>query len=141
MIIALDIGSKLGYYHEGDKKAYTLDLGKGDSRFLNLYQFLDSTKSEDVTFVAYEAAPFQQGAAIPIYHGLIGVLKLYCLEFDIPYVGIPVGTVKKAFTGKGNSNKAAMMKECDRRGMKYDDDNSSDAYAVYCTHIGDSHDG
>ena len=136
MILTLDLGSKLGYYKEGDTKAYTLNLGKGDDRFLNLYLFLSGAELKDVKEIAFEAAAFKQGAAIAIYHGMVGILKLYCLEFEIPLTGIPVGTIKKAFTGKGNTNKAGMMARCDELGMKYDDDNAADAYGVYCTHTG-----
>lgn len=138
MIFSLDIGTKIGYYKEGANRAYTYDLGKGDERFLKFYEFLvehDKKASVPIKEIAFEAAAFQQGHAIPIYHGLVAILKLYCLEWSIPLTGIPVGTIKKTFTGKGNSNKAAIMAECDKRGMKYDDDNASDSYAVYCTYM------
>ena len=135
MILALDIGSKLGFYGTHFEKACTLTLGKPkcDSRFVDFYHFLLGLK-DTYTHIAYEDAAFQQGAAIPIYHGLVGILKAYCLHNDIPLYGIPVGTIKKCFTGKGNTNKAGMMARCDALGIEYDDDNGSDAYAVYYTY-------
>ena len=45
-------------------------------------------------------------------------------------VGVGVGTVKKAWTGKGNATKDDMIAEAERRGMKVIDDNHADALAI-----------
>ncbi len=153
MILALDIGTKLGVYFEGDIDTSTKDLIKDqgilggndpymkylknikDIRFSSFYKWLDYIIQEvEITQICYEEAAFQQGHAIPIYHGLIGILKAVCIEHHVPYIGIPVGTIKKTFTGKGNCNKQDMMNKCDKLNIKYDDDNGADAYATYYTY-------
>ena len=132
MILALDIGTNLGVYVEGNAPQ-TISLGKGDERFFNFWKFLKENRFHyDV--IVYEQAAFQQGNAIPIYHGLIGVLKAFSLYKSIPLQGIPVGTIKKTFTGKGNANKKDMMQRCDELGITYDSDNAADAYATYYTY-------
>lgn len=135
MILTLDIGTKLGVYLEEGKHSFTFDLGKGDERFINFYKHLTfQVVNNEVNYVIYEEAAFQRGNAIPIYHGLIGILKSVCMFSNVPFKGIPVGTIKKSFTGKGNCGKQEIMDKCDELGITYDDDNSADAYAVYHTY-------
>jgi len=133
MILALDLGTKLGTYRDDwAGEAWTKDLGKGDERFFNFLGFLYGDSNCDI--IVYEQAAFQRGHAIPIYHGLVGVLKAFCMANEIEHVGIPVGTIKKCFTGKGNCGKKEIMDKCDTLGIGYEDDNSADAYAVYYTY-------
>ena len=44
--------------------------------------------------------------------------------------GVGVGTVKKAWTGKGNAKKAEMIAAARQRGIKVVDDNEADAVAI-----------
>ena len=48
----------------------------------------------------------------------------------IPYEGVPVGTIKRFATGKGNANKAAMIEAIRQRGFSPEDDNEADALAL-----------
>lgn len=137
-ILALDLATKTGHYTQGDKKAHTaiLDATKPHSRFVELYSLmvslLDGTK---VTDVVYEQAAFQQGMAGVYFHGYVAILHLVCWEYKVKlHKGIAVGTIKKAFCGSGKASKKEIMKRCDNLGIKYDDDNGSDAYAIYHTH-------
>lgn len=149
MILALDLGSKIGYYKEGAGVACTFNMGSGDERFHAFRVFLDTMEPSTI---AYEKAAFQQGHAIPLYHGLVGVLKEYCVSKGINHVPIPVLTIKKVFTGRGSwpkeelkrlckekgikyTNKIPIMNKCDELGIKYEDDNSADSYAVYHTYM------
>jgi len=43
---------------------------------------------------------------------------------------VPVGTIKRFATGKGNANKAAMMEAARKRGFSPTDDNEADAIAI-----------
>ena len=55
-------------------------------------------------------------------------MTAYCEENSIPYSGIPVGTIKKHATGKGNSGKPAMMLAyLNKWGIFPQDDNECDA--------------
>jgi len=48
----------------------------------------------------------------------------------VPYQGVPVGTIKKFLTGKGNANKDAMIAAAQARGFSPADDNEADAIAI-----------
>ena len=45
-----------------------------------------------------------------VYGGLLATLTAWCEHHQIPYQGVPVGTIKKNATGKGNASKDEMIK-------------------------------
>lgn len=69
--------------------------------------------------------------AAHVYGGLLAILSEWCEENSIPYSGVPVGTIKKNFTGKGNASKDLMIAEAERRGYEPIDDNEADAIAIF----------
>ncbi len=64
-----------------------------------------------------------------VYGGMMAMLTSVCEEHAIPYKGIPVGTIKKFATGKGNANKEAMLKAAKDKFTDQNifDDNQADA--------------
>ena len=49
-------------------------------------------------------------------------------DLDCQIIGIPVGTIKKHATGKGNASKEMMIEAARKKlGYKDDDDNEADA--------------
>jgi len=64
------------------------------------------------------------------YGGYLAVVTAWCEHHQIPYEGVPVGTIKRHVTGKGNANKAAMIAAVERLGFKPADDNEADALAL-----------
>ena len=48
----------------------------------------------------------------------------------IPYRGVPVGTIKRHVTGKGNAPKQAVIEAVRARGFAPADDNEADAIAL-----------
>ena len=48
----------------------------------------------------------------------------------IPYEGVPVGTIKRHDTGKGNADKETMIAAARARGFSPADDNEADAIAI-----------
>ena len=48
----------------------------------------------------------------------------------IPYQGVPVGSIKKHATGKGNADKVSMINAARARGYSPADDNEADAIAI-----------
>ena len=48
----------------------------------------------------------------------------------MPYEGVPVGTIKRHATGKGNADKEAMIAAARARGFNPADDNEADAIAI-----------
>ena len=65
-----------------------------------------------------------------VYGGFLGMLTAWCEEHDVPYEGVPVGTIKRYATGKGNADKAKMVAAIQARGFRPADDNEADAIAL-----------
>ena len=49
---------------------------------------------------------------------------------EIPYQGVPVGTIKRHITGKGNADKQEVIAAVRERGFSPADDNEADAIAL-----------
>ncbi len=67
---------------------------------------------------------------LPTTTPVVRTLSVWCEQHNVPFQGVPVGTIKKSFTGKGNANKAAMMEAARDRGFSPADDNEADAIAI-----------
>ena len=66
--------------------------------------------------VGYEEVARHRGvAAAHVYGGIIAVIQSVCEEQSVPYMGIPVGTVKRCATGKGNASKDQMIAAANKR--------------------------
>ena len=75
-------------------------------RFVRLRLYLDEMGPK---IVVYEEVAAHKGtAAAQIYGGLISTIQTYCEQHEVPYLGIPVGTIKKHATGRGNASKDEM---------------------------------
>ena len=64
------------------------------------------------------------------YGGFMAHLTAWCEHHQIPYQGVPVGTIKKHATGKGNAGKAEMISAMRALGHQPEDDNEADALAL-----------
>jgi len=87
--------------------------------------------------VAFEEVRRHRGVtAAHVYGGLMATLQsvLEDRESKVPYVSIPVGTIKKHATGKGNASKEEMMLSAEKRWQderwELKDDNEADALWV-----------
>jgi hypothetical protein len=65
-----------------------------------------------------------------VYGGLLGQLEMMAELRQIPCEGIPVGTIKKHATGKGNAGKPLMIAAMQGLGYNPVDDNEADALAL-----------
>jgi crossover junction endodeoxyribonuclease RuvC len=66
--------------------------------------------------------------AAHIYGGLLAILSEECERRNIPYSGVPVGSIKRHATGKGNADKEKMLTFARARwGKIVTDDNHADA--------------
>jgi len=72
------------------------------------------------------------------YGGFLAHLTAWCEHHQIPYQGVPVGTIKKHATGKGNANKDAMISSARALGFDPQDDNEADALALLAFAIAQS---
>lgn len=68
--------------------------------------------------------------AAHVYGGFLATLTAWCEHHGIPYQGVPVGTIKKHATGKGNASKDEMMAAVRARGHVPADDDEADALAL-----------
>lgn len=138
--LTLDLGTKTGFA-VGSKTAMisgTLDLKPsrwqgGGMVYVKFREELNKMRAASgVTQVYFEEVRRHAGTdAAHRYGGLMATLTAWCEEHGIPYEGVPVGTIKKHFTGSGNANKDRMIAECKARGYLPCDDNEADAIAIF----------
>jgi len=124
-VIGLDLGTKLGYAWTNDGKVRSRDSGVADfspkrsegggMRFLRFRTFLAELVYEPAeTVIFYELVAPQAhrgGSAAHVFGGFLGVLSEFCEGSSppIPYQGIPIATIKREATGKGNSGKPLVL--------------------------------
>jgi Holliday junction resolvasome RuvABC endonuclease subunit len=81
--------------------------------------------------IVYEQVRRHAGTdASHAYGGWLAILSAWCEQNSIAYEGVPVGTIKRYATGKGNADKAAMIAAMRARGFAPADDNEADALAL-----------
>ena len=68
--------------------------------------------------------------AAHVYGGLLATLTAWCEHHQIPYQGVPVGTIKRHATGKGNAGKAEVVAAMKALGHPVTDNNEADALAL-----------
>lgn len=122
-VIGLDLGTSCGYAWTDDGKVrgfhsgvYDLKPSRhegGGMRFLRFqHRLVDLLQDRDGgsdCIVFYEEVRRHMGTdAAHVYGGLLAMLQSECEEHGIPYRGIPVGTIKKRATGRGNASKEDM---------------------------------
>ena len=64
------------------------------------------------------------------YGGFLATLGAWCEHHQIPYQGVPVGTIKQHATGRGNAGKADVIAAMKAKGHPVTDDNEADALAL-----------
>lgn len=123
-IVAIDPGTKCGYSYidipfpvPPTLKACRLQSGVwdlsvkrhegGGMRFIRLRKHLMEIEP---TFLLYEEVVRHMGTiAAHVYGGIVATMQTYCVDNDIQHIGIPVGTIKKKASGKGNCGKPVMV--------------------------------
>jgi len=60
----------------------------------------------------------------------MAILTAFCEYHQISYSGVPVGTIKKHITGKGNAGKLDVIEAVRKKGFKPVDDNEADSLAL-----------
>lgn len=144
-LLALDLGTKTGYC-VGTEDAHfsgTFNLKQdrfsgGGMRFVNFRKKLNEMREAyPLSRVVFEEVRRHLGTdAAHVYGGLMALLTEWCETHEIPYEGVPVGEIKKFWTGKGNAPKSDMIAECAERGYVVIDDNEADAIALFMLKIG-----
>lgn len=139
-LLALDLGTNTGFAvrTNGAIVSGTVSFkpGKfdgGGMRLLKFSRWLDEVHASSAfTEVVFEAVRRHLGTdAAHLYGSLMGVLTMWCESKGVPYEGVPVQTIKKFATGKGNADKNLVI-ACVREkwGFEPKDDNEADALAL-----------
>lgn len=133
-ILSLDLGCKTGWATNNASGTVEFNNGRHDGggmRFLRFGRWLKNMRESigGIDAVFYEEVAAHKGtAAAHTYGGFHAILVSWCENNKIPYKGIPVGTIKRHATGKGNSNKEVMMSAYLKKfGENAQDDNECDA--------------
>lgn len=139
-LLAIDIGTTTGFAILSDKVIVSgfvsFKPGRHESSGARYLRFRRWLNDQYVTLgkideVVYEEVRRHLGTdAAHIYGGLLGQLTAWCEDVGIPYSGVPVGTIKKYATGKGNADKKAMISAAQSWGYQVEDDNQADALAL-----------
>jgi hypothetical protein len=140
-ILALDLGSQLGWavrVHDGSVTSGTVSFKPGrfeggGMRYLRFKRWLTETKnvSGQIGVVYFEEVRRHLGVdAAHVYGGFLAHLTAWCEHHAIPYEGVPVGTIKRFITGKGNADKKAVIAAIQEKGFHPQDDNEADALAL-----------
>jgi Holliday junction resolvasome RuvABC endonuclease subunit len=140
-VLALDLGTKTGWALHGSDQAIasgTVEFKNdrwqgGGMRFLRFKQWLTEIKQMagglDVVLVE-EVRRHISTDSSHAYGGWLAIVTAWCEHHQIPYEAVPVGTIKRHATGKGNANKQAMIVAMQERGFNPSDDNEADALAL-----------
>ena len=140
-MLALDLGTTTGWAlrsHEGLITSGTAGFrpGRYDGggmrylRFTNWLTELDRL-SGPIAAIWFEEVRRHAGTdAAHVYGGLMASLTSWGELRGIPYEGVPVGTIKRHATGKGNAPKQAMIDAARAKGFSPNDDNEADAIAI-----------
>jgi Holliday junction resolvasome RuvABC endonuclease subunit len=120
-LLALDLGTTCGWcvhsHNRFDSGVWDLRGSRyegGGMRFVRFREKLNLIWKgwERIDRVAYEEVRRHLGVdAAHVYGGFQAMLSAWCDDQrpPVPYEGIPVGTIKRLATGKGNANKTAVL--------------------------------
>ena len=140
-LMALDLGTTTGFAlktSDGAIASGTVSFRPsrydgGGMRYLRFRGWLDSIAEDSgiPAAIHFEEVRRHVGTdAAHVYGGLLAILTAWCEQRGIAYQGVPVGTIKRHITGKGNADKAAVIAAVRARGFNPTDDNEADALAI-----------
>ena len=140
-VLALDLGTATGWALRDEYGAVTSGtmsfrpdrFSGGGMRFLRFKGWLTEVKNTagGIDAVYLEEVRRHAGtSAAHIYGGFLAHVTAWCEHHGIPYQGVPVGTIKRHVTGKGNAPKQAVIAAVRARGFAPADDNEADALAL-----------
>lgn len=139
-VLGIDPGTKCGWAVLDDGKVVASGVWRlspkrhegGGMRYVRLRIYLDEIAALKIKAAAYEEVRRHMGVdAAHVYGGIVAVLQSWCEDNKVPYQAIPVGTVKKHATGKGNAGKPAMVAAArERFGVEPETDDEADALFI-----------
>ena len=140
-ILALDLGTTTGWALRNADRLITSGTvsfrprrfdggGMRYLRFTNWLTEIDRLSGPIAAIWFEEVRRHAATDAAHVYGGLMATLTAWAELRGVPYQGVPVGTIKRHATGKGNADKATMMAAARARGFAPADDNEADAIAI-----------
>ena len=105
----------------------------GGMRYLRFRAWLEELAEDagSLSAVWFEEVRRHAGTdAAHTYGGFLATMTSWAEQRSLPYQGVPVGTIKRFATGRGNAPKAAMLAAIRARGFQPADDNEADALAI-----------
>lgn len=145
-ILALDLGTKTGWalsvgkdIASGEQEFKPVRFEGGGMRYLKFVRWLNDLVPVEVgakMLLVFEEVRNHGMAGIDAAHaygGFMATLTQWCEVRQIPYMGVPVGTIKQFATGKGNAGKPEVIKAMKAKGHKHltdKTDNEADALAL-----------
>ncbi|NOX72744.1 MAG: crossover junction endodeoxyribonuclease RuvC [Alphaproteobacteria bacterium] len=140
-VLALDLGTTTGWalrsadglITSGTVSFKPSRYDGGGMRYLRFQNWLSEMDrlSGPIATIFYEEVRRHAGTdASHVYGGLMATLTAWAEMRGVPYQGVPVGTIKKHATGKGNASKAMMIEAVSAKGFFPKDDNEADAIAI-----------
>jgi hypothetical protein len=145
-LLALDLGTSTGWALQerngricsGSQPFRPQRYEGGGMRFLRFQRWLTELSHSPaspgqplIDQVVFEEVRRHAGVdAAHAYGGFLGQLCSFCEQHSIPYQGVPVGTIKRFITGKGNASKDQVIAAIRGLGHSPVDDNEADALAL-----------
>jgi len=139
-ILALDLGTTTGWASRtqgivahGWAKFQPGRYQGGGMRYLLFKRWLSELKGGlgEIQLVYFEEVRRHASTdSAHVYGGLMATLTSWCEHHNIAYSGVPVGTIKKHATGKGNAGKPEIIAAMQAKGHAVTDDNEADALAL-----------
>ena len=140
-ILALDLGTTTGWalrdrtgrITSGSQSFKPQRFEGGGMRFLRFKGWLTELKmhADGIdTLVFEEVRRHVSTDAAHAYGGFLATLTAWCEHHGVPYQGVPVGSIKKHATGKGNADKETVIAAVRAWGFDPADDNEADALAL-----------
>lgn len=135
-LLALDLGTDCGFAMLKNGKYISgklqIDKRKFGRRFLEFRNWLlKMITNHKVEHVYFERVYAHLGTeAAHTYGGFMYTLAAVCLERGVKCTGLPVQTIKKFMTGKGNATKDEMILAARLRGFAPKSDDEADAIAI-----------
>jgi hypothetical protein len=141
ILLALDLGTRTGWAlrcANGMVVSDTHEFRPGrfegaGMAFLRFGRWLDDLAGNagPIAEVVFEEVRAHAGTlAAQVYGGFLAHLTAWCERNQVPYLGVPVATIKRHVTGKGNASKEAVIAAIRARGYLPRDDNEADALAI-----------
>ena len=141
VMLALDLGTTTGWaLRSADRTVVSGTVSfrpsrydGGGMRYVRFRSWLDQLDEDagPLTSIYFEEVRRHVSTeSAHAFGGFLATLTAWAEQRGIAYQGVPVGTIKRHATGKGNADKAAMIAAVQAKGFWPADDNEADAIAI-----------